>query len=104
MHEKATSVPSNCITAYEAVPKAVLDAARLGLTVEQVFEPGRFSSKQTALDARYLLFVTASDGWCWARITAVTEAGRLVLEREAAPAPDAASVGDAPATRRRAAA
>lgn len=98
MHEKPTSVPSNCITAYEAVPKAVLDAARLGLTLEQVFEPGRFSARQTALDARYLLFVIASDGWCWARITAVTEASRLVLEREAA------SVADAPATRRRAAA
>lgn len=104
MHEKATSVPSNCITAYEAVPKAVLNAERLGLSLAEVFEPGRFSSRQTALDARYLLLILATDGWCWARITAVTESSRLVLVREAAPAPDAALVADAPTTRRRAAA
>lgn len=103
MHENPMSVPSARISAYEGIPKAVLEADKLGLTLAQAFEPGRFSARQTQLDPRWFLLVRASDGWCWARIQRVDERGRLVLQREAA-AFDEAAPAEAATTRRRAAA
>ena len=91
---ETTIVPRDRITAFEtSMQKAVLEADRLGLTLAQCFEPGRFSAKQTVLGRGWLLFVRATDGWCWGLVRAVDDRGHLVMEREgrphADPVPDA---------------
>lgn len=85
MHEQPMNVPKNCISAYEVVPKAVLRANRLGLTLTQVFEPGRFSASLTGISAGYLLTILATDGWCEALVASVDDRGRLELQTASAP-------------------
>jgi hypothetical protein len=81
---ETTIVPRDRITAFEtSIQKAVLEADRLGLTLAQCFEPSRFSAKQTVLGRGWLLFIRATDGWCWGLVTSVDDRGHLVLQREA---------------------
>jgi hypothetical protein len=80
---ETTIVPRDRITAFEtSIQKAVFEADRLGLTMAQCFEPSRFSAKQTVLGRNWLLFIRATDGWCWGLVRSVDDRGHLVLERE----------------------
>lgn len=59
----------------------LLDVRTLGLTVEQVFDPGRFRSGDLHMEGWtiQLWLVRATDGLCWAELTGSTDNGRAIL-------------------------
>jgi hypothetical protein len=86
MSNAKTVVPNGGISAFETIQKVTLHADKMGLTLAQCFEPSQFSAKQSMLSKSLLLFISATDGWCWGMVRSVDDRGCLVLEREAAQA------------------
>lgn len=83
MPEQPAIIPKNRIRPFETVPRSVLRADRMGLTLAEVFEPGRFSA--ASIEPGYLLMILATDGWCEALVAQPDDRGRLELQTASAP-------------------
>ena len=80
-----TPIPANALLDMSNAPPIRFRADKLGLTLADVFEPGRFSAMQARLNNGAVLRIWATDGRCWAEVTGITDAGRLVIEPDAPP-------------------
>lgn len=78
-----TPIPAMALLDMSNAPPIRFRADKLGLTLAEVFEPGRFSAVQARINDGAVLRIQATDGRCWAEVTGITEAGRLVIEPDA---------------------
>ena len=77
------SIPESSLRPADMGALMLFNAARLKLTLADVFEPGAFSARQSGLRVGDTLRVRAQDGRCWAEVVAITEDDTLVLEADA---------------------
>ena len=75
-----TSIPSNVLLDLSNTPPVRFRADKMGLSLADVFEAGKFNAMQARLNVGTTLRVQATDGRCWAEVTGITEGGRLVIE------------------------
>lgn len=82
------NVPSNMLLDMSNNPPVLFRADRMSLSLADVFTPGKFLAKQLRLNVGTVLRVKATDGTCWAEVTAILAGDILVIEPDAAPASD----------------